>query len=338
MNTQDILNIKYNKYLNEIDLSDLEIINNTTYAWTSERNIKENAIINFKKNTIICLNQNKVIFILNLDLLSISLTIIQDKNIIKIQVLSSDIVFYIQAKEKEVFDNIVVSLHIRLSISKGFNRKLIGLCLIKEYYLNRYISINNFEQVAETGDILIFKGRELSSKLQRFFTKNEYDHVAIIIKTSYRLEIYESNGNCGVKLRSWNDYIANGWINSFDKIVYRKLLYNENKNESIKNLIYININEFITCTENKSYSLPLKSILCNNKFNKENKDWKNYKGFFCSQLVAAALIQIGVLKSLRSTAEYLPGDFSSRSKKKLDFIKGFEYSEETILDTTDYLL
>ena len=39
-------------------------------------------------------------------------------------------------------------------------------------------------QKGDTFDILLFKNKTLMSKVQRFFTLSDYDHVAMLIKTS----------------------------------------------------------------------------------------------------------------------------------------------------------
>ena len=37
--------------------------------------------------------------------------------------------------------------------------------------------------ILETFDIILFKGKNLMCKMQRFFTNSSYDHVGLVIKT-----------------------------------------------------------------------------------------------------------------------------------------------------------
>ena len=46
-------------------------------------------------------------------------------------------------------------------------------------------------------DILIFKGFKISSKCQRFFTRADYDHVALLIRKDGILYVYESTSDEG---------------------------------------------------------------------------------------------------------------------------------------------
>ena len=54
-------------------------------------------------------------------------------------------------------------------------------------------------QRADTFDILLFKNRNLMSKVQRIFTNSDYDHVGMLLKTtSQDLFLLEATGNSGV--------------------------------------------------------------------------------------------------------------------------------------------
>lgn len=39
-------------------------------------------------------------------------------------------------------------------------------------------------EIADTGDILLFKGREAGAAVQRAFTNSNYNHVAVILRSS----------------------------------------------------------------------------------------------------------------------------------------------------------
>jgi len=46
------------------------------------------------------------------------------------------------------------------------------------------ISCKQFEDVGDTLDIVLFKSNSFGGTVQRFFTRHEYDHVAILLRFS----------------------------------------------------------------------------------------------------------------------------------------------------------
>lgn len=68
-----------------------------------------------------------------------------------------------------------------------------------------------FEQVKETCstfDILLFKNKSLMSKVQRIFTNSDYDHTALLLKTtSNDLLMLEATSNSGVAIYTFNSLL-----------------------------------------------------------------------------------------------------------------------------------
>jgi len=128
--------------------------------------------------------------------------------------------------------------------------------------------------------------------------------------------------------------LSNGWIYFYDKIIYRELIYNiqnESSRRELKEKIEENLDDFLLKTENKNYTLPVSIICCPGKQNFEEKnDWKNSKGFFCSQLVAAAYLNMGILEYDRCSLRYFPGNFSHSSN--LPMKSEFSLGPEIIVD------
>jgi hypothetical protein len=46
------------------------------------------------------------------------------------------------------------------------------------------MDINRLKQVGDTFDILLFKNKSIMSKVQRIFTNSDYDHIAMLLKTT----------------------------------------------------------------------------------------------------------------------------------------------------------
>lgn len=99
--------------------------------------------------------------------------------------------------------------------------------------------------VAESGDIVLFRTKGWGTKVQRYFTLSEYDHVAIVLrameddsaavqwsvsKTVTRVSpsgvyVLEALQGRGVLCSPWEDFYEKGWaVNYHDSIVLRKLI------------------------------------------------------------------------------------------------------------------
>ena len=99
----------------------------------------------------------------------------------------------------------------------------------------------------------------------------------------------------------------------------------------IKEKIEDDLDDFLLKTKDKNYALPFSIICCPGKRGFEEKnDWKNSKGFFCSQLVAAAYLTMGILDYDRCSLRYFPGSFSHSAD--LPFKQDFSLGPEIIVD------
>lgn len=67
------------------------------------------------------------------------------------------------------------------------------------------IPIEKLATIGDNFDILLFKNKNLMSKVQRLFTNSDYDHVAMLLKTGDN-EIYllEASSNVGVAVYTLN--------------------------------------------------------------------------------------------------------------------------------------
>jgi hypothetical protein len=113
------------------------------------------------------------------------------------------------------------------------------------------------------------------------------------------------------------------------------LIYDKNKiienDRYLEEIVKEKLDDFLFETKDKDYKLPLNIICCPSKKDFEEKNnWSNSKGFFCSQLIAAAYFKIGVLKYDKCSLRYFPGDFSQNSS--LSFNDGFRFGPEILVD------
>jgi hypothetical protein len=189
-----------------------------------------------------------------------------------------------------------------------------------------------FKEKAKTGDILIFKGFEFPARCQRFFTGAEYDHVALLIRIDGSLRVFESTSRDGVKLRYWYEFVHHHWNLLYDKMVYRRLLFEDDNKESIQESIQQNCEAFVADTQGKRYAINFCNVCCKIQPTQKEKDhkWHQVKSFFCSQLLAGAYLKCRITSFEYKTTSYLPGAFSV--DKRLNFNKPFTLSPEYIID------
>ena len=92
-----------------------------------------------------------------------------------------------------------------------------------------HIDEKEFLEKAETGDLLLFRGRHVGAKITRTWTNGEVDHAAMIIRLEkYNSQIFllESVMVNGVGFTSWEFFKANNSI--YKQVFYRKLNCNRN--------------------------------------------------------------------------------------------------------------
>ena len=255
------------------------------------------------------------------------------------QILKSRIVKFRMLKSSQNnFKEITNLIEKSIILSQGYFMNLLGVSLRKTFTEDYFINYKDFQREANTCDILLFKGLETHSKLQRKITLADYDHVALLVKKDHNLFVYEAQSKDGVKLRPWREFTMYKWDLLYEKMVFRKLILDkliiDNKNEFYEELNR-NVNEFINSTKGKQYSLKDIQLCCHGKMKehqRENK-WDKQHGFFCSQLVAAAYHKCGLISDNINAGHYLPGTFSRYSDMKLE--KGCSLSPEYIIDFSE---
>ena len=284
---------------------------------------------------------NNPIFHLNFNYVTTSFKINPKKHKIALTVLSlTNKHFYIKLQKNQdtsLFKQIVLLLYNAITNSKGSKTNLLSVSLRNNFNKYYFITPKEFEARAKTGDILIFRGFEFAAKLQRFYTKSEYDHVALLTKNNGILYVYEATSKEGCKQRPWKDFLLYLWNLLYEKIVYRELIINvdnEKEKKQMREMIETKAEVFLSKTHGKDYHLSLCSILCCSKekeYEKENK-WEESKGFSCSSLISGAYLNMGIIKYSKDVDTALPGDFSK--EKNFQMNKPFELGPEIIIDFT----
>ena len=278
------------------------------------------------------------ILILNFNLISVSISTDIDNYELTLNILSLKKISFtlkLPSKNKQLLQKIYITLQNSIITSFGYYINLFGVSINKNFFKYYYISYNEFEYKSKTGDILLFKGLNYPSKLQRCYTRNEYDHVAILHKKNGFLYFYDATSKDGCKERNFYEFLAYMWNLLYEKIVYRELIINEsdiNLKKNIQKDLDKKIDIFMTQTKGKKYQMKLFPLLCGSskqKYQEENK-WNLKEGFICSSLIMGAYLQMGICDYLKNINGIFPGDFSQDGF--LPMKKPFELGPEYIID------
>ena len=273
---------------------------------------------------------------LNFNLLTCILLINKNKNIkeFQIKILGTNKTFSFILNEEKEFNKYIYLIRDMINNSEGFKKNKLGLSLRNNiFYKNIYITPLDFESTAKTGDILLFKSLDTFADLQRLYTCDNYDHVAIILKENNKIKIFESTSMGKCSPLSWIHFKMLFFNLVYDKIAYRELII-ENKNE--EKIIEEKCKNFFKEIEGKKYYLSISKFLCCQKPDKYEyeKKFEESKGFCCSALVAALYIKIGIAKLIKSVHSIKPGDFEQR-RNKIYFEKGYFLGVEKILEFSE---
>ena len=263
--------------------------------------------------------------------------------------------FSMPHQSNEVFKLICEKINKSIILSKGYKYNIFSINLRKNFCKEFFINYKQFPNEGNTGDILLFKGYSNESKRQRFITNEEFDHVALLVRNKTGLNVFESTGKEGVKLRPWQEFITYYWYLLYDVMAFRKLIIDENamnefiinQTKEIKNEEEINkenikenfwecfnskIEEFISKTENKKYTFSKIGFLCESKMKKNSVIRNKYS---CSELIAACYYYIGIITDQLEARNYLPGNYSRNGI--VHFKKGFKLGKQYIIDFSSSL-
>lgn len=184
------------------------------------------------------------------------------------------------------------------------------------------ISNEQFMKEGQTGDIVLFRSRQAAGAIVRGATNGEVDHIGLIFrfKGKRSMHLFEALGSCGVQVFSWRNFEREKWHEQYSKIVRRKLHIPDKK---LRKEVKKGLHEFLKVVSHRNYSwTPLKqmrkvSLLPHSDPNRT---------FFCSELVASALKETGLLRKNCASTRYLPTTFEER--KDLKLLKGAFFGPE----------
>ncbi|CAD8050282.1 unnamed protein product [Paramecium primaurelia] len=175
-----------------------------------------------------------------------------------------------------------------------------------KYYKKRLITNDQFRQMSQTGDILLFQTKSCSSKIQRLVTRSNYDHVAMILKyQSGSIYVLEATDQNGVGIFDWDSMTNQLWYELYSMVVYRQL-------QLIRNVDFLlQIEKFVKENVGRQYQLSFTKLLQEKSTIITSQNQQEDPTYFCSQLIAKIYKQIGLLNQDKSANQYWPGSFSN---------------------------
>jgi len=269
----------------------------------------------------------KLAGVIDFDLLTCAIKI-EDKAeplIFKVEFLATKRSFRFKTGSTEELKKWMVALNENMHSSQGSRVDLTKVAIQRNFWRYQRTSEQKFFQMADTGDILLFRGKSFGSKLQRAFTRSKYDHVAMILRYSNgKLVLLESTGTTGVALCNWHDFMGYKWHLLYSRLVYRHL-YNERDSNMMEKL-----EKYVKGVIGKKYKISATKLFRKKSRMDVETQLTDEKGFFCSELVASAYKALGFLPSNISSGQYWPGAFST--EKTLTLTEGAYLGDEMLID------
>lgn len=220
-------------------------------------------------------------------------------NIFVLHINGSSRNFKFRCRTEQEARDWVYTISIHIQNSNGV-KIVLPISKKKKFWRFERISPVQFEEEVETGDLLLFRGKSGLSKMQRALTRGKYDHVALLIKyPSKKISLFEVTGADGVAVLLWDDFVFYQWQNLYSRLTYKKLVW-ERSEEQMGKLL-----EFVNTVKGMNYRLSASKLLSK----QQDKDPREKKGFFCSELIATAYKVAGLIPDIKPSSKYWPGDF-----------------------------
>ncbi|CDW89888.1 ph domain containing protein [Stylonychia lemnae] len=248
--------------------------------------------------------------VINFDLAKADVKFI-DKKTFQIIIEGSERSFMFRSHEDAITEDWVNEIKRHISVAG----KRPSTCILNTksmFWRFDTISEQQFINLADTGDILLFRCKQLGSKITRTFTNSHFDHVAMVLKFETDPdEVYfvESTSNRGVSISRWT--MIRKFVGDFyEQVILRHL--EVERSDALIDKLEIFLKEAV----GNKYGISTSKLLFqrNTVKPKKNKYIDDDRTFFCSELVAKAYKVLGIMEDDGRPSNYFyPASFSSKS-------------------------
>jgi len=190
-------------------------------------------------------------------------------------------------------------------------------------------------KIARTGDIVLFRSKHPSGLIIRSWSGGDYDHIAMAYRFNDDILLLEALGGSfigggkseGIKMFAWQNFLSERWYDQYSAVVIRRLV---GPSKVVKRQIVKKFAKFLKTVvhdQNPKYSWHPMKVLSTRPSLPPSDPKRTY---FCSELIAKAYKEAGLLRTSVPTAAYYPSYF--QKKKDLKLLKGFELSPDIFID------
>ncbi|CAD8166860.1 unnamed protein product [Paramecium octaurelia] len=234
--------------------------------------------------------------------------------------------FVFQSDKPENTHLWALQIKIQINDSIGNLKQLQFLIQIPKFWKNSQLKNTKVLSDCQDGDIALFKSKNSMTKVLRAVTLCEYDHICLLYRDNGQLFVFEAVSN-GVGTFPWSDLTERSFVNEYEKVCIRKLNYSKRQTPEVQN----KLREFITNNLGKEYGLNPGKLLQKVSLivPPAPQGQEKQRTYFCSELVAKAYKEMGLLEQQKSSTQYFPSDFTS--EKKLQLLEGATLDPEMLV-------
>jgi len=240
--------------------------------------------------------------------------------------VGSDRAFELQVrgKDKGTIWVCVLLSHIQFAESKWFTRGSLPVFGKKWWKVDR-ISPSRFVEIADTGDLLLFRSKGALQGVIRAIGGGKYDHVGLVLKLAQgNIALLESTGSDGVGICTWKEFCENGWHLLYPILALRRVGFDRSPARLTA------LQKWCTQIIGKPYSLTFGKLFQRKSVSSGGDPTD--EAFFCSQLVAEALKVLEVIPRGVSSTQFWPSTFSVANKQPLETLEGCSFRQELTID------
>jgi len=238
----------------------------------------------------------------------------------------SDRAFELKVRGKDKGADWVSALlsHIRFAESKRFEQCVLQDFGRKWWKVDR-ISPSRFTEIADTGDIMLFRSKGAFPGVLRAVAGGKYDHVGLVLKLAQgTVALLESTGGDGVGICTWTEFCQNGWHQLYPILAIRRVSFDRTPAKLTA------LQEWCTQILGKPYSLTIGKLMQRRSVSSGGNSTD--EAFFCSQLVAEGLKVLEVLPRGVSSTQFWPSTFSASHKPQIETLQGCSFRQELTID------